>query len=278
MTSNRSKITMANSPRRVKKFGNRIFEIVKPDIHERICIRESDGTIHIVFNGDTRERYVAYVKNFAAGSGEGTVISSGDLVETPIGSAQYLLDLSVGAVAANPPLGTDNRFIRVTDPNTGNSDGHPFAAIHCPIGSGSNRLGVAAARGCENCDPQRPVPVALILQVGKTIEAGACDQCARLGEPTLLTHSDDAKHPCSWFSQPIDFCSGKGSAGIWMLQKADAYTWALTLRRNDLVAVTYSATTKSEKECSFPLELELLGKAGAECKKWPKSVRVVPAP
>jgi hypothetical protein len=255
--------------------GTHSFQIVHPAPNERICIRESDGTIHIVFNGDPYGSYSAATSIFVVGSGNAPNVSSGNLIENPVGSGSFSLDLSVGTVSANPAVGTNNRLIQVSDLNSGYGEIQPFAAIHC--GSGSLGIETGSLRHCSHCDPQRPVPVALILEVGN-LEAGTCEKCDRIGEPTLLIHANDIRFPCSWFSRPIDFCSGDDPAGIWMLEKADARTWKLILRRKEHIVVHYELTTKTEKDCSFPLKLRRSGTGGNECKKWPMTVRIEPAP
>jgi hypothetical protein len=131
---------------------------------------------------------------------------------------------------------------------------------------------------CAHCAAGQPVPVALSLQLDTKVAAGTCADCDQLNQPTLLVHSKDAKFVCCWLSQPINMGSDDGKPGVWMLEKTDASTWTLSLRRGSAVVVTYSLRTKTEKDCSFPIKLKLVGKGGKECKKWPKTVTVTPAP
>jgi hypothetical protein len=163
----------------------------------------------------------------------------------------------------------------------------PFATIeNCSIeylpapagGSGDARslLVPSTAQRCPNCSPDNPVPVALRMKFDSKIAAGTCANCEELNKPTVLIHPSGADFSCCWMSQPINYCKG-GVPGLWMLEKTDPRTWTLSLRRGSDIAVTYSLTTKKEKDCTFPINLKFISGTD-ECKKWPKTVTIAPGP
>ena len=261
-------VKKSNSPR----FGS--FLNNSPIANARVPIDENNGTIPVDISGDPGKTYIVNIYEFIPGTGVGVVVGGPTtLTEDPNRPGHYTGNVSVGNVGANPPPNTNNRVIEIVDEVSGDIIGYAFAAVHAP-----SRMKTAVAIRCPNCDPKRPVPVALILKLDSAVAAGTCKQCSKLNQPTRLVHSNDAKYPCSWFSQPIKFCSGTDPAGVWMLQKSDASTWTLTLRRGAATVVVYSTKTKTKKDCSFPLKLNRVGKGGTECVKWPATVTIVPAP
>ena len=262
-------VRKSNRPR----FGS--FLNNSPIANASVPIDETNGTIPVDISGDPGKTYVVNVFEFTpgVGGGVGGLVGSTTLTEDPNQAGHYTGNVSVGNVGANPPPNTNNRVIEIVDEVSGDIIGYAFAAFH-----DISRMKTAFAIRCPNCDPKRPVPVALILKLGSAVAAGTCKQCSKLNQPTRLVHSNDAKYACSWFSQPIKFCSGGDPTGVWMLQKTDASTWILTLRRGATTVVTYSTKTKAKKDCSFPLKLNRVGKGGTECVKWPATVTIVPAP
>ncbi len=146
-------------------------------------------------------------------------------------------------------------------------------------GSGSSGSGhFFVKRRCHFCHADQPVPVALSLQLDKPVSPGTAGDCAKLNQPTRLLHSGDHGFECCWFSQPIDFCSDAANPAVWMLQKSDAKTWHLHLRRGHHEIVEYRLTTANEKDCSFPIKLQRAGAGDGECKNWPKTVTISAAP
>ncbi len=247
------------------------FQIDFPDPNE--CVNPGPyGTILVRVRdlGAGNTSYQATITDLALGSTQG----SGGLPRE--GSSQFFSgQVGVGAV---PVTATgNNRRVTVQafrGSTPGERDSVDFRAQSAPCGSGSGITVVSEARGCQFCDADRPVPAALQLQLDAPVADGTYTGCDQLNQPALLVYCQHADYECCWLSEPIDF---GGDPGFWLLQKSDARTWALVLRRGECEVVAYRLTMRAEKDCSFPITLELRG-AGGECRDWPRTVTVTAAP
>jgi hypothetical protein len=252
--------------------------ILSPLLHE---VKTVDAGGNIVVSVDNPDNNVCFACVFdydpAASTGLGASHGSVRMTVSSTSARLFQATVNVGTVPAPTAGLTDNKFVQVENQSEGTLDGNSFRAV--TSGSGSRTLLLASSmQRCAHCAAGQPVPVALSLQLDTKVAAGACADCGRLNQPTLLAHSNDAKLVCCWLSQPIKIGSDGGKPAMWMLEKTDDSTWTLSLRRGSDAVVTYSLRTKKEKDCSFPIKLKLVGKGGKECKKWPKTVTIKAAP
>jgi hypothetical protein len=246
-------------------------QCVNPDQGGTIVVRVQDRGL-----GNTR--YHATI----TASGSGLTGGDGDLAQEGSGSQFFSASLSVGPVPAT--ASANNRSVTVTGFSGSHQESETidFRVQSDPCGSGSGSgsgiaVLTAAAHRCQFCQPDEPIPVALTLQLDTPVSAGTCADCDRLNQPTALRHSRDPGFPCSWLSQPIDFCSDRANPALWVLRKTDETTWTLVLQRGSSTVVTYRLTTPA-LDCSFPIRLQIAGAGGPECKDWPRTVTVTPAP
>ena len=243
---------------------------------------QSDGTILITISADSLLSINVTILAYSPppGSGLGASISSGPASETPTGSGNYTIRLNPGTVNPDPAAGVNNRVLQVIDSSDGIINGYPFRAAHGGSGSGSSGSGsnkFSAAARSPYFRKDQPVPVAVTLKVDSPVTAGSSNKIDALNKPTRLLHSQDASHPASWFSQPIQLGDKGSPAAHWALEKADDKTWLAVLRQADKVIVTYRLKTKDAKDGTFPLHLKRKGDGGKQFKDWPKTITVSPA-
>ncbi len=261
---------MAPPRHAVKKI--RGFTILTP-LHDGDGCIGDDGKIEVAVNdlGDNAH-YTAKIFNLVLGSAGTQVFDSEPLLQEG-STSRFSRRLAVGPVSNPTPPG-DNRWL-VVESDVAGTQQYGFRAAFCGSGSGSS--GFRLAVRCQFCGADKPVPVALSLQLDGPVAAGTCAGCDQLNRPTVLVHSGDPGLACCWLSPPIDFCADAANPGFWVLEKADARTWTLLLRRRQAVVVAYRLTT-ADRACSFPIRLRLAGPGGGECVNWPATVTVSPAP
>jgi hypothetical protein len=262
---------------RTRSFGGN-FDILHPDVDELVTT-DANGTVFVQVRDNAGfDAYNATIN--AIGAGSATAPAPVPLTRqgsTNIFSGQ----VAAGAVPSSPPA-NDNKTVFVQGFLLGaaqDSSAHDFKAWSGGSGSGSDSrdfLGLVAQR-CTFCREDQPAPVALLLQLAAPVRAGTCAGCDRLNQPTLLLHPDDPAYPCSWFSQPLDFCDDSSDPGLWHLEKSDPRTWDLTLRQGNSVVAAYQLTTRADNDCSFPIVLELVAAGSGECEDWPATVTISPA-
>ena len=182
--------------------------------------------------------------------------------------------------AHDPGAGNSNKTLRVQAVQNGSGADQQDNNFRAYGGPDIITLGTASEpphRG-DNLRMANLMPVALQLELDAPVRPGTCSHCDQLNRPTRLVHSNDVRFACCWFSPPIDFCADGAAPGLWMLEKTDPKTWTLVLQREGARVVTYRLVTALEKDGSFPIQLQLTGPAGKECKNWPRTVTIVPAP
>jgi hypothetical protein len=251
------------------------FDITKPDQDESIVLDASLAVpVHVYHRHNTAMGFTASIVLISTGQ----TIATGPM--TPVGTTQrYTASLTVpsGDVPNNVPA-ADNMTVSVQGVPAGSgasqTDSHQFKASRGGSGSGTIMFASVHAPGLKG----KTVPVALQLRLDSPVRPGTCSNCDQLNGPTLLVYSHDADFVGCWFSQPIEFCADGSPPGWWMLQTKDAKTWTLELRHKDALVVTYRFTAASEQKVPFPMTLHIVGKGGKECKNWPRTVTVDPAP
>jgi hypothetical protein len=219
------------------------------------------------------DQFLATISPIGSGMAGNPVI----LKQDPLSLAIFKNHVPVGSPLPStmPPQSNKNLFITVFDVNGVEIEvcGHPFKCAAGGSGSsGSAGFGPAILR-CQNCKADQLLPVALTLKLGGPLAAGAQ---ALLHQPTLLVHSKQASYACSWFSQRIDL--SPTAHAVWELRKSDPKTWTLVLRTDSAELATYQLVTKSDRDCSFPIQLQLVGATGKQYKNWPQTATVSPGP
>ncbi len=179
--------------------------------------------------------------------------------------------LGVGVFTDTAP-GVGNRTVTVTT-GTGASQSLSFRAVHpasCS-GSTSDDESAMAALGA-SLQEGRPAPVAVTAEFGAPHKGGG----ARVEAATLVYSGAPGFERC-WLSQPIDQCSDGVDAALWMLERPDARTWLLRLRRGGFDLVVYSHTSAAERDGSLPVRLHV-ERDGNGVTEWPLTVTISPAP
>ncbi len=263
-----------------KLLGSR-FTIVHPDVGE--CYNPDAANTVLVFVRDSllgNDGYAAAITDI------GTAPAAFTPLIKQIGTQFYSGRVAVGGVVPSSTA-VNNKTVTVRGfqggHQVGGSESKNFKAQTDPCGSGSSGSGVhrMEAQRCHFCHAHEPVPVELTLQLDTPVSPGTAADCGRLNHPTVLRHAGHPAHPgseCAWLSHPIDFCSDAANQALWMLRKTDARTWILILRRGKTNIVSYRHATAVAKDCSFPIQLHLADVDGHECKHWPHTVTVCPAP
>jgi hypothetical protein len=180
----------------------------------------------------------------------------------------------------DPGAGKSNKTLRVQAVQSGSGadqQDNDFRAFGEPDIISLGTAAVTAHR-CDNLPMANLMPVALQLRLDAPVRPGTCSHCDQLNRPTLLVYSNDVRFACCWFSPPIDFCADGAAPGWWMLEKTDPRTWTLVLQREEAEVVKYRLVMALDKDGSFPIQLQLTGPGGKECKNWPRTVTIVPAP
>ncbi len=251
------------------------FDITKPDQDESIVLDSSLAVPVHVYNRSAAD--TGFTASIVLISTQQT-IASGPM--TRVGTTQrYTASLTVpgGDVPGNVPA-ADNMTVVVQAIQAGSgpypSDSHQFKASRGGSGSGMITIASVPAPGLQG----KTVPVALQMRLDSPVRPGTCSNCDQLNGLTLLVYSHDADFVGCWFSQPIEFCADGSAPGWWILQTKDAKTWTLVLRHKDALVVTYGFTSATEQKVPFPMTLHIVGKGGKECKNWPQTVTVDPAP
>jgi len=239
------------------------WSIQNPSFNEAVPLYPGDTLTVVVDDaGDNNIGYVAAVYN--ATDPDPPYANCTALASTD-GGFTYHGDFILGA-------GTQKKVIAYVM-NTQDSQINPFTI---QSGSGSGILAAAAAtRPAALSKTNKPVPVALSLQLDAPVEGAESDPDP-LNRPTTLLYSGSPGPECCWLSQPVDSCSDRADAAFWMLTTSDARTWILLLRRGKADVVVYRFTTSGEQSGSFPLQLYLA--VGGEGRNWPRTVTLSPAP
>jgi hypothetical protein len=156
----------------------------------------------------------------------------------------------------------NNRWVFYSCENTGSTSASgPIAISDC-----RSLVGVI---GCKNC--QKPVPVALTLQLETLLKPGSSNVADAMQQPVPLFHSQNRTYPCCWFSQPLDAADAGGNPAYWILQKIADNTWSLILRRVSHELAKYQLTSKDSHR--FPIKLTRV-KVSKDFKNWPPTITV----
>jgi hypothetical protein len=159
------------------------------------------------------------------------------------------------------PIGPVSQAVTIQSGSSGSS------------GSDSGDPSLAAAARAAVFQPGRPVPVSLSAEFGAPPELGG----PRV-EAAILVYSGAPGFERCWFSQPIDLRSAGADPALWMLERTDARTWLLRLRRGGFDLVVYRHTSAAEKDGSLPVRLHVEAGGNGADAEWPQTVTISPAP
>jgi hypothetical protein len=183
--------------------------------------------------------------------------------------------VNVGTFTDTAP-GVANRTVSVSATG-GPTHNQPFRAVHPGSGSGSSGSGshsiLAVAALAEVFQEGRPAPVSVSAEFGAPPELGG----PRFEAATLVYSGAPGFERC-WFSQPIDYRSDGTDVALWMLERTDARTWLLRLRRGGFDLVAYRHISVVEKDGSLPVRLHVEGDGNGAGAEWPQTVTISPAP
>ena len=144
----------------------------------------------------------------------------------------------------------------------------PGMHISGPAGSYGSGVGIPEPH-CKFLPRDKPVPVALHLQLDAPAKGGTAAGREQLNRPVLLIHAQDPAFACCWFSRAIDLGDESGNPAFWMLQKTAKDIWALYLRRVSGEIAAYHLKTKTKH---FPIKMKK-GRVTKEFQ-WPKTITI----
>jgi hypothetical protein len=159
------------------------------------------------------------------------------------------------------PLGPVSQAVTIQSGSSGSS------------GSNSGDPSLAAAARAAVFQPGRPVPAALSAKFGAPPKPGG----PRVEAATLVYSGASGFERC-WFSQPVELRSDGADPALWMLERTDARTWLLRLRRAGLDLVVYRHTSAAERDFAWPVQLGFESDGAGEGVDWPATVTLSPAP
>jgi hypothetical protein len=180
-----------------------------------------------------------------------------------------------GKLAAYAPPCDHKNVIFYNDDDETDSKATSFSltGVLCGSGSYSDAAGQGAAALKAVVQSGKPVPASLSAQFGASPKPGG----PRV-EAALLVYSGAPGFERCWFSQPIDHRSDGAHVALWMLERTDARTWLLRLRRGGFDLVVYRHTAAVEKDGSLPVLLLVEGDGNDAGAEWPQTVTISPAP
>jgi hypothetical protein len=200
--------------------------------------------------------------------------ASASLTQNPV-TGIWSGSVSVGQFTDSLP-GVANRTVSVSA-SGGPTQNQPFRAVHPGSTTGSSGSGsqsiLAAAALAEVFQEGRPAPVSVSAEFGAPPELGG----PRV-EAAVLVYSGAPGFERCWFSQPIDLRSVGTDPALWVLERSDARTWLLRLRRGGLDLVVYRHTSAAERDCVWPVQLGFESDGAGEGVDWPATVTLSPAP
>ena len=144
----------------------------------------------------------------------------------------------------------------------------------CGSGSGSHSDAAQGFMALKSVVQQgKPVPAAMSAQFGDPPQSDG----PRV-EAAVLVYSGAPGFERCWFSQPVDRLSDAADPALWVLERADAVTWLLRLRRGDRCLVLYRHTAVVETDAAWPVQLGFESDGTGESVDWPAVVTLSPAP
>ncbi len=151
---------------------------------------------------------------------------------------------------------------------------NPFKVAGSGSSASDSQCDLAAAALAEVFQEGRPAPVSVSAEFGAPPKPGGG---LRVEGATLVYSGAPGFERC-WCSQPIDLRSDGPDPALWMLERTDARTWQLRLRRGAIDLVVYRHTAVMEKDGSLPARLHVEGDGNGAGVEWPLTVTISPAP